>query len=79
MESDVPRPRAKVFGLLDRMGDRMRSTPVLVLNGLAQGADQLIASDALRADVYLAPYCPRRASCTAHCNDAILCLTFKRV
>jgi hypothetical protein len=55
---DVPRLRRVVCGLLRRMSRRMESTPLLLLSGLAEGADQLVADAALECGACLAVVLP---------------------
>jgi hypothetical protein len=58
VDKDLPRLHEQVSGLIGRMKDRMASTPLLLLSGLAEGADQLVATAALERGAYLAAVLP---------------------
>ena len=55
---DLPQLRREAGELIARMAARMTSTPLLLLTGLAEGADQLIAEVALNYGAYLAVVLP---------------------
>jgi hypothetical protein len=50
--------RREVGNILDGLRERMPSTPLLVMNGLAEGADQLAAEVALEHGAFLAAVLP---------------------
>lgn len=58
MTGDLLRLREEVSQLLSRMKQRMPTTPLLLLTGLAEGADQLVADEALKLGAYLAVVLP---------------------
>ena len=58
VEADLPKLRQVVRGLLERMQKRMHPTSLLILSGLAEGADQLIADEALKCGAYLGAVLP---------------------
>src|ERR1039458_6932332 len=58
VDKDLPRLHEQVSGLIGRMKDRMASTPLLLLSGLDEGADQLVATAALERGAYLAAVLP---------------------
>ena len=58
IDKDLPRLHEQVSALIGRMKTRMKSTPLLLLSGLAEGADQLVAAAALAEGAYLAAVLP---------------------
>jgi hypothetical protein len=59
---DVPALQAAVRGVFDGLRRRMPSTPLMLLSGLAEGADQLVAQAALSRGVQLAAVLPMPAA-----------------
>lgn len=55
---DVPLLKEKVRGVAEKLAERLKATPLLLLSGLAEGADQLVAEVALSAGIGLVVVLP---------------------
>lgn len=58
---DVPALETAVRAVFDELSHRMKSTPLMLLSALAEGADQLVARVALSCDVQLGAVLPMPA------------------